>query len=648
MNKKVLSLLGMAFIGCAVYAQEKTQDSVAVEQLETVELDTKFKLDREKSGKVIYKITQKDLEKVQGQSLAQTINTVSGIEITGARSNQGRPLSYRVRGGKNNQVVILIDGIQVNDPSSIGSEFNLNLIDVNNIESIEIIKGGVSTLYGAGAATSVISITTKKATDKKVAGTVFMSTGSNRAVVTDKYELNTANVGANINGTINKFTYFAAVSTENAKGISAKRSDDDSVVYEDDPFERENASIRLGYNFSEKFNVTTFANYNKASNQYDNSWAPIDVFNEAVTENVQFGLNSEYKYNKGNVVVNAIITETDIARSSSYKQEYSSNTIVMDLYNKYKFSKKLWAVLGVNFQEQKASQAGGFSSLTPVYTKDDTKITLVDPYLNLTYFTDFGLTVNAGVRMNNHSKYGNHFVYSINPSYNFEATDKLNVKVFATGSTAFIAPSLYQLYGPYGDEDLDPQESIGGEAGFELNYNKKYRLSVVAFHREEQNKLNFTNLYDNLGNWIGGTYLNLEDDNIKIQGLEVETKLVLAKNLDLNANYTFTQFESDPVLFDSNELNLEVAKHKANANLSYVLKEKTNLSLAYQFVDDRFAYGGSRLDAYKLVNFFISHQLTDNLELNGSLTNVFDEDYQEINTYSTLGRNYKLGLRLKF
>lgn len=47
MNKKVLSLLGMAFIGCAVYAQEKTQDSVAVEQLETVYLDTKIKQERE-------------------------------------------------------------------------------------------------------------------------------------------------------------------------------------------------------------------------------------------------------------------------------------------------------------------------------------------------------------------------------------------------------------------------------------------------------------------------------------------------------------------------------------------------------------------------------------------------------------------------
>ena len=221
-------------------------------------LDTKFKIDREKSGKVIYKISQNDLAKVKGQSLAQTISTVSGIEITGAKSNAGSVLGYRVRGGNSGKVVILIDGIQVNDPSNITSEFDLRSLDVNNIESLEIIKGGVSTLYGTGASTGVINITTKKATDKNVDASVFMSMGSNRSVATDKYKLNTATVGANINGTVNKLNYFAAASTENTKGMSAKRSDDDAVKFEDDPYTRENASVRLGYKFSEAFNRWNF------------------------------------------------------------------------------------------------------------------------------------------------------------------------------------------------------------------------------------------------------------------------------------------------------------------------------------------------------------------------------------------------------
>lgn len=647
MNKRVLSLLGMAFLAYTSYAQEKTQDSTAVEQLETVVLDTKFKLDREKSGKVIYKISQDDLTKVKGQSLAQTISTVSGIEITGAKSNAGSVLGYRVRGGNSGKVVILIDGIQVNDPSNINSEFDLRSLDVNNIESLEIIKGGVSTLYGTGASTGVINITTKKATDKNVDASVFMSMGSNRSVVTDKYKLNTATVGANINGTVNKLNYFAAVSTENTKGMSAKRSDDDAVKFEDDPYTRENASLRLGYKFSDAFNVGTFVNYNQFDNQFDNSFGAPDGFNEASSENVQFGLTSQYTYNKGSVVLNSSIAKTDRESGNATSEStYASNSIVIDLYNKYKFNKNIWAVVGVNFQQQEATQARtpyGSSTLVTAYEKDDTRINLVDPYANLTYFTDFGLTVNAGVRMNNHTNYGSHFVYSVNPSYNFKATEKLDTKVFITGSTAFIAPTIYQQYSPdYGFEDLEAQESINGELGFELNYNKKYRFSAVAFHREDQNKIEFQNIYDPVsGWWIGGVYYNLDTDNVKTQGVELESALKLTKSLNLTANYTFTQFEEDA-------LSLNVPTHKANANIAYTLKEDTNLSLTYQFVDDRFIYGGDRLDAYSITSFFVSHQLTDNLELNGSLFNIFDEDYTETAASSTLGRNYKLGLRLKF
>ena len=362
---------------------------------------------------------------------------------------------------------------------------------------------------------------------------------------------------------------------------------------------------------------------------------------------MQFGLTSQYTYNKGSVVLNSSIAKTDRESGNATSEStYASNSIVIDLYNKYKFNKNIWAVVGVNFQQQEATQARtpyGSSTLVTAYEKDDTRINLVDPYANLTYFTDFGLTVNAGVRMNNHTNYGSHFVYSVNPSYNFKATEKLDTKVFITGSTAFIAPTIYQQYSPdYGTEDLEAQESINGEVGFELNYNNKYRFSAVAFHREDQNKIEFQNIYDPVsGWWIGGVYYNLDTDNVKTQGVELESALKLTKSLNLTANYTFTQFEEDA-------LSLNVPTHKANANIAYTLKEDTNLSLTYQFVDDRFIYGGGRLDAYSITSFFVSHQLTDNLELNGSLFNIFDEDYTETAASSTLGRNYKLGLRLKF
>jgi len=654
MNKRVLSILGMAFLGCTLYAQEKRQDSITVEQLETVVLDTKFKLNREKSGKVIYKITSKDLERVKGQSLAQTINTVSGIEITGSKSVQGAALGYRVRGGKNNQVVILIDGIQVNDPSSISSDFDLRLLDVNLVESIEIIKGGVSTLYGSGATTAVINITTKQPKDEIAKVVIAIDAGSNRATVTDKYKLNTATVSANVNGKVNKFSYLVGGAIENAKGLSAAKSNS-ATVFEDDPFERTAATLKLGYDFSKTFNINTFANYSRFKNQYDTGiWT--DGVNLSSTENIQLGINPEYKYKKGSVVLIASAASTDINReNTSFPSTASSNTITADLYNKYKFTNYLWAVAGVNFNEQKMEQASvpyGASTLVTSLYERDTETTTIDPYLNLTYFSNFGLTINAGVRLNNHSNYGSHFVYNFNPSYNFNPTEKINIKVLASGSTSFIAPTLYQQYSAdYGNKNLSPQESLNSEAGFELLYDKKYRFSAITFHREDKNYIDFVNIYDPVsGWWIGGVYENTEDNIIKTQGIELETTLPLSKVFNFNGNYTFVQHETDA-------LSRRVPKHKANVSIAYTCHEKTSLSLAYQFTDMRnaafynsatFATEETTLDAYNLVHFFLNHQLTNNLAVNTSLFNIFDEDYTEVYGYSTRGRNYKLGLKLTF
>ncbi|MGB8703655.1 MAG: TonB-dependent receptor plug domain-containing protein, partial [Gillisia sp.] len=99
------------------FSQTFAQQDTTVHALEEVVLiDSKFKLKRENSGKVVTKITAKELQNHLGQSLPEVLNSVSGIEISGARSSQGQNLGFYVRGGRNRQVVILVDGVQLNDP----------------------------------------------------------------------------------------------------------------------------------------------------------------------------------------------------------------------------------------------------------------------------------------------------------------------------------------------------------------------------------------------------------------------------------------------------------------------------------------------------------------------------------------------------
>ncbi|GAL71347.1 TonB-dependent receptor [Jejuia pallidilutea] len=153
------------------FAQEKQADSTKVQQLDEVVIsDSRFELKRENSGKTVIKISQQEIERNQGRTLADVINTKSGIEVNGSRSVAGQNISSFVRGGNNRQVLVLVDGVQINDPSLVNNEFDLRLIDLNTIASIEIVKGAASTLYGNAAATAVINITTKKPPEMKFQG----------------------------------------------------------------------------------------------------------------------------------------------------------------------------------------------------------------------------------------------------------------------------------------------------------------------------------------------------------------------------------------------------------------------------------------------------------------------------------------------
>ena len=200
MKKTVKAVAILALLNACAFAQEK--DSVKVNQLKEVVIsDTKFAQRQEKSGKVIEVISAKDLEKKSGQSLATVLSQVTGVEINGNQSANGKNLGYYIRGGKNRQVLILIDGIPVTDASGISLEYDLRLLPVEQVERIEVMKGAARTLYGTGAATGVINITLKKASKKAIEGNAYVNIGSNNTSEDKKYNGQDFNQGFSVTGT---------------------------------------------------------------------------------------------------------------------------------------------------------------------------------------------------------------------------------------------------------------------------------------------------------------------------------------------------------------------------------------------------------------------------------------------------------------
>jgi len=201
MRKRLFSTLVLA-CSLSVFAQEQ-KDSTKVVQLKKVELtSTKFKLNLKQSGKIVTKITSAELKQYAGSSIVSLLNQLSGINIIGTNSTAGQNLSYQIRGGSNRQVLILIDGIAITNPSAIANDYDLRLLPLNQIESVEIIKGAASALYGSGAATTVINIKLKSA-KKDFLLSLNTSVATNNSQDKKAFDLNNFTQGISLSNTFN-------------------------------------------------------------------------------------------------------------------------------------------------------------------------------------------------------------------------------------------------------------------------------------------------------------------------------------------------------------------------------------------------------------------------------------------------------------
>lgn len=622
MKNRTKVLVAIFGIATTLGMAQQESDSLKVEQLDEVVItDTRFAIKRENSGKTVTKISRKEIENNQGRTLAQLINTKSGIEINGTRSVAGQNLGYFIRGGNNRQVLVLIDGVQVNDPSLVNNEFDLRLLDLNTIESVEIVKGAASTLYGNSAATAVINITTRKSSKKAISGSLLSVIGTNQSQDEDDYRLESFTNNVSVNGTVDKFNYIASFSNQFTEGLSAA----DSENPEEDPFSRYNVNLKVGYEFSKQFSVSAYGSIDRFKTDIDGfpppTFAFTDTNDEFISKQKRVGIAPKFSYNNGSVQVNAAFTDIERETISAFSTENKAKSLVVDAFNKYTFNNNIYTIVGLNYGDYKSEFAA------------EESYTTTDPYANIVYVTDFGLTLNAGGRLNNHSEYGSQFVYNFNPSYKIDVNNGY-AKIFGSYATSFIAPNLSQLFGFFGaNPDLEPEENLTIEGGLEYNTKKGFRVSGVYFNRNEENTIVFTTGYENA------------TEDATVQGFEFETEVNLIKNLSVSANYSFTELKDG--------IRIRLPKHRANASLGYDFCKRTFASLDLQYVGERAdtdfsTFSNVDLDAYTLVNLYFSHKLLkDNkLKVFASINNLLNEDYFEILGYTTQGRNVALGFNL--
>jgi vitamin B12 transporter len=621
MRKKMLVLCGLISFGA------HAQDSLKTTTLqEVVVTGTKFDVPVEKSGKTIHKISLEELQQSGGKTLSDLLNQVPGVQMDGNFGAPGSNLSYYLRGARNRQTLILIDGVPLTDPSAINAEYDLRYIPVSQIESIEILKGGLSTLYGTSAAAGVISIKLKEPS-KSFSGTAELTAGS----------FKTFSQSVDVSVTQGKLSYFASLNNLTSDGFSSAQDNDPNVEFDRDGFKRQNGLLKFGYNVNKKFSVKLHSAYEKFEADYD-AYEFADASNRQEYDQIRVGLVPRYQYSKGEVEGKFFYNVNERKFFSSFPSENLGKNFQGEVLNRHHWSGAVQTLAGLNYQNLAFENKGNIS-------RDTANFVMFDPYVSLLIDLPMGFSFHSGVRLNTHSVYGSKVVYNLNPSMLFNQNGQVRYKIYGSIATTYVTPSLYQLYSAYGNKNLKPEEALNYEAGVAL-LTDKIVFTGALFSRDESNLIDFFSVFDNEGNYVRSEYRNFTTER-NVKGVELGADYQVSEKLGLTANWTTMDTDAPKSFY-------RIPKTKYGASIKYRPIRNLILDVDYSYTGKRItldydSFSEVTLEDFQLVDVFASYDfLKTKLNVYAAVNNIFDEKFIALYGYTTRGRTFNTGVRFKF
>ncbi|MGZ3938479.1 MAG: TonB-dependent receptor plug domain-containing protein [Flavisolibacter sp.] len=630
-------------------------DESASRMLDPIVITTnKYPKKQSQTGKVVTVIDRITIEKLGGHTLGELLNTAAGVTINGANNTLGTNQRISIRGSSDGNVLLLIDGIPANDPSVISNYFDLNFINTSQIERIEILKGGQSTLYGSDAVSGVINIITKKTDAKQVSPYASASYGS----------YSTFNGSVGVRGQSKIVNYNLMASGTSSKGFSSAYDSIGHQGFDRDGYHQSIFRGDIGLKLSDHLQWNFIANYSRYKAGIDAAAFTDDKDFTAENRNWQAGTGLLWKQNHGGLHVNYYFNyvsrfylddSTDRGSFAYYsKSTYIGRTHFAELYENYRWN-RFEFLLGGDYRYYNTNQV--YNSIS-VYGPFDTELSdaLAKMRQSSLYgsavYSQNGLNVELGGRFNHHSTYGNNSTYTFNPSYLIDG----KVKLFANLSTSFKTPTLFELFDAFsGNKNLEPERSTITEGGVETYIAKSTRLRATVFHRNTKNAIQYIIINPTT---YEGHYYNTNEQ--KSSGVELEFNYQAAK-WKISANYAYTKGKvssaysesGDKLAKDTTYNNLyRVPDHAFNSFISYNLSKAFSISTLVKYVGKRFepiyASAPRILEDYFTIDLDGQYAFNENFIAFIDLKNITNTKYFDVLGYNSRRFNFTVGTRFRF
>jgi len=577
-------------------------------------------------GSSITVITAQDLENQGCQTVSEALASVPGLDVV-VSGGPGQLTETYVRGAESGRTLVMINGIEINDAMSAGRSVDFSHLTVDNVERIEVLRGPESAVFGSGAMGGVINIITKKGS-KDLNASANISGG--------KYS--TWNAGASASGTFSDWDASLGTSWDYSAGfpalkptsaMSAPGQDLASNDYRNWTIDASMGGTIL-QDWTARVSARSFQGYSQLVD-YDMNFLPLANSDYSVkTQEETMGFESDWKLNSGwRQTLTAGLSQQDryyrevpVPSAAENDSDYLGRNLNMDWHSQWDLPAAGSAlVLGVNYRQEQGRTED------PVYGDFPERSAHCFGYYLEERLQVAGFTLDAAARADVQNLFGNAFTYRLAPVYLFEPT---GTSFKGTWGTGFNAPTLYQLYAPfYGNADLQPEKSVGWDAGVEQKILNSYKLGSTYFQNDFQNQVDFNSAFQ---------YVNLAKTQTKGWELFGAAEPIT----DLIFKLGYTKLTANDLTQEDTLGPLPLIRrsdYKITLDAGYTW-HGAHLQLSVQHVGPRWDKDNVTntrvtLAPYTLANLYATYALTSTLSVFARVNNVMDANYTEVFGYNT-------------
>lgn len=600
----ILGLTTLSATGAARAADEEAPESIVVTatRVPTPELQI---------GSSVTVITADDIAARQQQTLPEVLRDVPGLNLV-RTGGPGGLTSVFMRGTNNNHTKVLVDGIDVSDPSSSNATFDFGQFLTQDIERVEVVRGPQSGLYGSDAIGGVINIITRSGTGPmRIRGA--MEGGS----------FGTFNQSAGVLGSADRFHYSASLEHFHSGATPVTPLDllQPGEARNDDYYDNLTASAKLGFDVTRNLDLGLVARYTDSHLRVTGE--DFSTFPGFPAARQSANNTAEY-YTRATAHLVSPEGFLDQTLGLAYTRKRTANfepasptsldigaRTKIDWQGALRLSGAQTLVLGAEHARDEISE--------PV----SAAMTIGSGYAELQSRVNDKLYSAVNARYDDNGRFGSKLTYRVAPAYLIAAT---GTKLKASLGTGFKAPTLSELFQDFppfffANPNLKPESSVGYDLGMEQPlWRDSVRTGVTYFHNRIRNLI--------VVDETGFSYANIGRATTK--GAESFITCRATQAVTLRADYTYTE-ATDEVL---GEELLRRPKHKGSLNAAWQVTQALSLDATIltvsPWIDGNRDFSIPRLQApgYTTVNFAVGFDVSPRFAVYGRVDNLLDRHYE--------------------